>query len=62
MKVKKIFKKIFLQKIDFFKNKLNSENLNSLWHIFFVLDVFQSFDVDIWPLLKVEKVIPRSRF
>jgi hypothetical protein len=27
-----------------------------------VFDVFQSFDVDFWPLLKTEKVLPPSRF
>jgi hypothetical protein len=28
--------------------------------IFFVSGVFLNFDVDFWPLLKAEKLIPRS--
>jgi hypothetical protein len=34
------------------------EHLNVLLRIFFVLGVFQNFDVDFWPLLKAEKVLP----
>ena len=35
---------------------------NVLLRIFFVSGVFQNFDVDFWPLLKAEKVLPRSNF
>jgi hypothetical protein len=30
--------------------------------IFYVSGVFKNFDVDFWPLLKVEKVLPPKQF
>ena len=33
-----------------------------IWRIFFVSSIFQNFDVNFWPLLKAEKVLPPSRF
>ena len=42
----------------FFKNNKSLENLYVLLRIFFVSGVFQNFNVDFWPLLKAEKVLP----
>ena len=44
------------------KNNKSLEHLNILLHIFLVSSVFQNFEVDFWPLLKAEKVLPPSRF
>ena len=38
------------------------EHLNVLFRIFYVLCVFQNFDVDFWPLLKAEKVLATKKF
>ena len=46
----------------FLKNNISLEHLNLLLRIFFVSGVFQNFDVYFWPLLKAEKLLPRSNF
>ena len=38
------------------------EQLNILLRIFFISEVFQNFDFDVWPLLKAEKVLPLKQF
>ena len=42
-------------------NNKSLEHLNILLCIFFVSSVFQNFDVDVWPLLKADKVLPQQR-
>ena len=44
------------------KNSKSLEHLNILLCIIFVSVVFQNFDVDFWPLLKKEKVLPPKQF
>ena len=44
------------------KNNKSLEHLNVLLRIFFVSNVFQNFNVDFWPLLKTEKVLPPKQF
>ena len=48
----------------FLKNNKSLKQLKfkRLIAIFFVSGVFQNFDIDFWPLLKAEKVIPQSNF
>ena len=41
---------------------LPTKHLNLLRRIFFTSGGFQNFEVDFWPLLKTEKVLPPSRF
>ena len=48
--------------LNLFKNNKSFEHLKILFRIFFVLGVFQKFDVDIWPLLKAEKVLTPKQF
>ena len=47
---------------NFLKNNKSLEHLNVLLCIFFVSGVFQNFNVDFWPLLKVEKVLAPKQF
>ena len=44
------------------KNNISLEHSNVLLRIFFVSGVFQNFEVDFWPLLMAEKVLPPNRF
>ena len=44
------------------KNNKSLEHLNVLLRIFFVSGVFQNYEVDFWPLLKVEKVLAPKQF
>ena len=46
----------------FFLNNKSLDYLNVLLCIFFVSGVFFNFDVDFWPLLKTEKVLPPKQF
>ena len=57
----KFFKIFILQTLFFSKiNKIRTNQTRIF--LVFEFDVFQSFDVDFWPLLKTEKVLPPSRF
>ena len=53
------FCNFYPQNLIFLQKKIK---FGTLWSIFFVSAALQNFDVDFWPFLNAEKVLPRADF